>query len=128
LPSCAPKCGRLLLRFLAVPVFDHGEDFVLTHDEEFFAVQLDLLAGVLSEQNEIAGLDVERHALAVVFDFAGSGGDDLALLRLLFGRIGDDDAADLLFCFLDALDNDPVVQRSDFMLVTPSGVKKFWVP
>ena len=61
---------------------------------------------------QVAGLDVERDALAVVLDLAGAGRDDLALLGLFLGRVGDDDAADLLFAFLDALDNDAVVQRS----------------
>ena len=40
-------------------------------------------------------------------------GDDLALLRLFLGGVRDDDPADFLFAFLDALDNDAVVQRSD---------------
>jgi hypothetical protein len=31
------------------------------------------------------------------------------LLRLLFGRVGDDDSADLLFAFIDALNDDAVV-------------------
>jgi len=40
-------------------------------------------------------------------------GNDATLLRLLFGRVGDDDPADFLFAFLDALNNDAVVQRSN---------------
>ena len=47
------------------------------------------------------------------FDLAVAGGDDLALLRLFLGGVGDDDPADFLFAFLDALNNDAVVQRSD---------------
>ena len=57
--------------------------------------------------------DGTRQTLAIVFRLAVPGGDDFALLGLLFGGIGDDDPADLLFAFLDALDNDAVVQRSD---------------
>src|SRR5262245_14932735 len=45
------------LLFLARLV-DHGEHFVFAHDEEFLTFQLDFLAGVLAEQNEIAGLHV----------------------------------------------------------------------
>ena len=52
-------------------------------------------------------------ARAVVLDLAGADGDDLALLRLFLGGVGDDDPADLLFAFLEALDDDAVVQRSD---------------
>ena len=47
------------------------------------------------------------------FDLAVADGDDLALLRLFLGGVGDDDPADFLFAFFDALDNDAVVQRSD---------------
>ena len=47
------------------------------------------------------------------FDLAVADGDDLALLRLFLGGVGNDDAADLLFAFVDALDEDAVVQRSD---------------
>jgi hypothetical protein len=58
--------------------------------------ELDLLPGILSEEDEVAGLDVERDPLAVVLRLAVSGGDDLALLRLFLGGVGDDDPADLL--------------------------------
>ena len=67
----------------------------------------------LPKRMRVAGLDVERDALAVVLDLAGADGDDFALLRLFLGGVGDDDSADFLFAFLDALDNDAVVQRSD---------------
>jgi hypothetical protein len=50
---------------------------------------------------------------AVVMCLPVAGGEDLTLLRLLFGRVRDDDAADVLLAFLEALDNDAVVQRSD---------------
>src|SRR5215831_580764 len=105
--------GALLLGFLGLGLVDHGEHFVLAHDEKLFAVQLDLLPRVLPEEDQVAGLHIQGDALAVVLDLSGTGRDDLALLRLFLGRVRDDDASDLLFAFLDALDNDPVVQRSD---------------
>ena len=46
-------------------------------------------------------------------DFAVAGGDDLAPLRLFLGAVGDDDPADLLFAFVEALDDDAVVERFD---------------
>ena len=52
-------------------------------------------------------------ALAVVLDLAGAGGDHLALLRFFFGGVGDDDSADPLFAFVEALDDDAVVKWSD---------------
>ena len=48
-------------------------------------------------------------ALAVVVDLAVPGGDDRALLRLFFGGVRDDDPADLLFAFVEALNDDAVV-------------------
>src|SRR5207249_12306546 len=76
-------------------------------------IDLDFLAGVLAEQDGVAGLHVQRNAFAVVFRLAVAGGDDFALLGLFLGAVGDDDAADFLLTLLDALNNDAVVQRSD---------------
>jgi hypothetical protein len=75
---------------------DDAEDFFLAHDEELFAVELDLRAGILAEQDGVASLDVQREDLALVVRFALADGDDFALLRLLLG----------------AADEDAVVQRS----------------
>ena len=59
--SVLPLMSRLLLLLLrVVAVFDDGEHFVFAHDEVFLAIELDLLAGVLAEEDEVAGLDVER--------------------------------------------------------------------
>jgi hypothetical protein len=79
----------------------------------FVTIDLDFLAGILSEQDRVASLDVKGDARSVVFDLAVAGRDDFALLGLLFGGIRDDDAADLLLAFLDPLDDDAVVQWSD---------------
>ena len=45
---------------------------------------------------------------------AGADGDDFALLRLLLGGVGDDDAAGGLGLGVDALDDDAVVQGTKF--------------
>src|SRR5438876_7321806 len=102
----------LLFAFLRF-AFDDGEHFVLTHDEVFLTIELDLLARVLAEEDEIARFHVERRPLPIVFDLAASGGDDFPLLRLFLRGIGDDNPPDSLFAFLEALNNDAVVQRSD---------------
>ena len=54
-------CHVLLLLsiFASLPIEDR-EHFVLAHDEVFLAIELDLLPGVLAEQNRVARLDVER--------------------------------------------------------------------
>ena len=52
---------------------------------------------------------VERDALAIVFRLAITRRDDFALLRLFLRGVGDDDPADFLFAFFDALNDDAVV-------------------
>ena len=54
--------------------------------------------------------------LAALVAGARADGDDLALLRLLLGGVGDDDAALGLLFGLDALDDDAVVQRTELGL------------
>ena len=55
------------------------------------------------------GLHVERNALAIVVGLAITRRDDFAPLRLFLRAVGDDDPADCLFAFVDALNNDAVV-------------------
>src|SRR5690606_8896920 len=52
-------------------------------DEVLLVVVLDLGAAVLAVEHDVADLDVDRHALALVVDAAGADGDDGALLGLL---------------------------------------------
>src|SRR5919109_4631196 len=88
------------LLFLA----DHREDLVLTEDEVLLAVDLDVGSRVLAEEDLVCGLDVERHLGPVLEDLAVADGDHLSLLRLLLGRIGNDDAALDGLLLLDAPD------------------------
>ena len=66
-------------------------------------------------------LHVGRLAAAVFPDLALSDGEHLAPLRLLFGGIGDDDAANGLFAFVETLNDETVVQWSDFHVSSRSG-------
>src|SRR5580700_6536303 len=70
-----------------------GQDFIFPKDEIILVVHFDFRAAVLAEQHAVAGLDVEREALPLVVGLACAYGDHFALLRLLFRRVGDDDAA-----------------------------------
>ena len=56
---------------------------------------------------------VEGDDLAALVAGARADGDDLALLRLLGGGVGDDDAAGRLGLAVDAADDDAVVQRTE---------------
>src|SRR5436309_12746559 len=92
---------------------DHAEEVLLAEDQVLLAVELDLAARVLAEQHPIALLDVGCHHLAVLAP-AGTDRHDEALLRLLLGRVGDDDPPDaLLLPFFYPLDDHPVLQRTN---------------
>src|SRR5829696_2766957 len=93
--------------------FEHAHDVGLLHDQELLAVELDLGARPLAEQDAVAGLHVERAQLTLVVERAGAGGDHLALLRLLLGGVGDDDAARGLLFRRDAADENAVVQGTE---------------
>src|SRR6185436_19488296 len=61
-----------------------------------------------------AVLHIRLLAAAIFLDLAEADGEDLAPLRFLFGAIRDDDAAHGLFAFVEALNDQAVVQWCDF--------------
>ncbi len=69
-------------------LLEDSENFFLAHDQELFAIELDLGAGVLAEQDAVAGLDIEREHLALIVRLAFADRDNLALLWLLFAESG----------------------------------------
>src|SRR6185295_9961516 len=68
----------------------------------------DLSAAVFRVEDLVAIADVERATAAVLVDRAIADGDDPALLRLLFGRVGEDDSASGRLLLLDRLHDQPV--------------------
>src|SRR4030095_314616 len=65
-----------------------GEDVVLAQDEKRLAVYDDFGAAVFPKEDSVADLDIHRDALAFV-EAARADGENLALLRLLLGGVGD---------------------------------------
>jgi hypothetical protein len=55
-------------------LLDNREDFFLTDDEDFFAVDFDCLAGILAEQDFVANFDVHFQDFAIFSLFAGTNG------------------------------------------------------
>src|SRR5678809_1496768 len=92
---------------------DHGEDVVLAQDQVLGAVDLDLVARVLGEQDLVARLHLQLAQAAVLDDLAVADGDDQGLLGFLLRRVRDVEPAGGLVLFLDALDENAVVERSD---------------
>src|SRR5439155_5589501 len=111
--SGPPRRTSAASAWIASSLLENGEDVFLAHDEVLLVVQLDLRAGVLPEQDLVAGLHLEGDLLAVVTDLAVPDGDHLALLRLLLRRVGNDDSALLDLSFLQTLDQHPIVQRAN---------------
>src|SRR5438093_5840492 len=103
-------------------LLENGEDVFLAQDQVVFAVDLDLVAGILAEQDAIALLDVQRNALPVLVDLPGADRLDRRALRLLFRRVRDDDPADLLLALFLALDEDPIVQRTNLLHSPPASL------
>src|SRR6188472_1036439 len=67
---------------------EHAEDLFLAHDQVFLALELDLLPGVLAEEDLVPSLDVERRDLAVLVGLALADRDHFALLGLFLGAVG----------------------------------------
>src|SRR5579872_3547596 len=89
---------------------DHAHDVGLFHDDQLFAVELDLGARPLAEQDAVAFLDVHRHQLAVFAAGAGTARNDLAFHRLFLGGVRDNDAAGGLRLRIHALHQHAVMQ------------------
>jgi len=64
---------------------------------------------ILAKQDPVAHYDIEGDALAVVVHLALADCEDRALLRLLFGRVRNDDPADFLLALFKAPNNEPIV-------------------
>src|SRR3954469_24381119 len=73
--------------------FDDAHDVFLAHHEELVALDAHGLAGILAEQNPVAGLDVEGDNFALVVLLALADGNDLALVRLLGRGVRNHDAS-----------------------------------
>src|ERR1700727_1818926 len=87
---------------------EHAHDVALLHDQEFFAVELDLGAGPLAEQHAVADLEIDRDQLPGFVAAAGADRRDFALRGLFLGAVGNDDAALGLFFGIEAFDHDTV--------------------
>src|SRR5262249_40073048 len=85
---------------------DDREDVLLGHDQQVLAVHAALVAGVGGEQPPVALLDLQRGTPAVLQQLAVADAQHFALLGLLLGGVGQQDAARRLLFRLEALDHD----------------------
>src|SRR5690625_552234 len=95
---------------------DDAEDLGFAEDDQFFTIELDVVAGVLAEEHLIAYFEGYRAQLAVLQQLALTHVNDLALIGLFLGAARQYDATSGgLFLFLAANDH-AVVQRTNFHL------------
>src|SRR5450631_1272194 len=106
---------------------EDSEDFVLTHDQVLFVIQLDVAAGILAEQDTVAHLDIERHNLAVFQALAFTYGYHFAFLRFFLRGVGDVQTTLHLFLLLEPFDHDAVIERTNLHGLTTSHFQVFWV-
>src|SRR6266446_7145760 len=118
---CSLKCwgtrrlGGLLLG--GGKIGENAHDVALLHDQQLFAVELDLGARPLAEQHPVADLEVDRDQLAGFVTAARTDRRDFALRGLFLGAVRNDDAACCLLFGVDALDHNAVVKRTEFHAV-----------
>lgn len=78
-----------------------------------FPLERKQLSTYLRNQNLVAGLHAGGDALAILIECAGADGEDLCLVELLNGAVGEEDASCSLGLGLDALDEDAVEEGRD---------------
>src|SRR5581483_6186309 len=103
-PRSSPRPGlrsRLLL--------DDGEDVARGQDQVLLARDLDLGAAVLRVEDLVPDLHVQRDPLPVL-EPARAHRDDLPLLGLLLGRVGNHDPGRGGLLLLARLDDDPILE------------------
>src|ERR1700693_740366 len=90
--SCAtPRFARSPDGTLAERLAQDAHDVALLHDQEFFAIELDLGTRPLAEQHLGASLDVHGGELAGLVPSAGTHRHDLTLRWFFLHGIGNDD-------------------------------------
>src|SRR5450432_2929125 len=121
--ACCEKTISLAAMTLLSPLgsvgeklFNHREDVVLAQDQVLGAVDLDVAARVLREEDLVACLDLELAQRAVLLNLAGAHGDDERLERLLLRRVGAVETARGLLLLFEALHQNAVVKWLDLHL------------
>src|SRR5262249_20260130 len=93
-------------------LFDDAHDVALLHDQELFAIDLNLSARPFAEQHPAADPDVDWNQLTGFVAAAWPNRNDLALGGFFLGGVGHNDATGGLLFGIDALDDNAVVKRT----------------
>src|ERR1700723_4427120 len=101
---------------------DAGEDIGLAQHEQILTVDLDLGPAVLAVEDLVALLDIEGDPLARIVEPAVARGEDLALLRLLLGCIGQDESTCRGLLLLDRPHDQTIAQGLELHLAETSTI------
>src|SRR5229473_1473667 len=127
MPGSSPGMTMGVLRLFGFISGEHAHDVGFLHDQQFLAVELDLGARPLAEQNAVADLEVDRDQLAGFVTAAWTDRGDFALRGLFLGAVRNDNTALGLRFGVDTFDHDAVMQRTKFRFShdVPSGGSVF---
>jgi hypothetical protein len=95
---------------------------VVPEQSELLLADLDGAATELGNEDLVTGLDAQRYPLAVLVVEAGADGEDLALVELLDGAVGEEDAGGGLGLGLHALHQNAVEERCEGLDVLEHGL------
>src|SRR5882724_7419171 len=98
---------------------DAGEDIGLAKHEQILPVDLYLGPAVLAVEDLVVLLHVQRDALAILVELAVADCEDLALLRLLLGGVGEDDPTGCGLLLLDGPHDQPIAQGLELHVEKP---------
>src|SRR6266568_2540149 len=99
--------------------FNDAQHFFLAHDEVLFVVHLNFSTGILTEEDAIPRFHIQRYNFPVLSFRTSANSNYFAFLRLLLGRIGNDEAALHRLLLFNSLDQNPIVERSKIHLESP---------
>ena len=95
---------------------------MVPEQSELLLADLDGAATELGDEDLVTGLDAQRYPLAVLVVETGADGEDLALVELLDGAVGEEDAGGGLGLGLHALHEDAVEERCEGLDVLEEGL------
>src|SRR3981189_2799194 len=114
MPGSSPGMTSSARRLFRLISGHDAHDVALFHDQEIFAVELDLGARPFAEQDAVADPEVDRDHLATFVAASRAAPRDFALRGFFFDSVGNDDAAFGPFLGVDTLHDDTVMQRTKF--------------
>jgi hypothetical protein len=94
-------------------LLDLGQDIVIPEEGVLLLADLDGVTAELRNEDLVTGVDTHGDTLAVAVKETGANGEDLGLVLLLDGSLGEEDTGGSLGLGLDALNQDAVQEGGE---------------